>query len=265
MSYLLKSKPRYEIKAKVVSVVGVFVFLSLFGWLFPNFTRELSFTIARPLWRVSSLISSPFGKITNYFSFKNTLIREKLVLEEELRALRLRDIDRELLFKENEELRKQLGRNPSPDLVISRVLSKPPKSPYDTLVIDVGSLHNVTVGNNVYLGESIIVGKIKEVTEETSVVELFSNGDLKQEAILLRTGVSFTLVGRGGANFQIEVPKDTDIALGDVFGYPGFSSNVLGNVYHIDDSSKGSFKTVYLKVPGNIFQTQWVFVENSQI
>ena len=261
MSYHLKSRPKYEPKERIIAVVGLFLFLSLFGWIFPNFTRGTAFLVAKPLWSVSAFVFKPFESIKNYFIFKNSLIKEIQTLEEELRTLRLNDIDRESLSKENEELKRQLGRNVVSNRVISRVLSKPPRSPYDTLIIDVGTLYNISVGSKVYSGENIIIGKITEVTGSTSVLELFTKGDLKQESILLRTGVSFTLVGRGGANFGIEVPKDTDVQWGDVFVYPEFSSSVLGTVYYIDVSSQGSFKTVYLRIPGNVFSTQWVSVE----
>lgn len=261
MNYHLKSKQKYEPKTRIFAVVSLFIVLNLFGWLFPNFTRNTAFLVAKPLWSASVFVLKPFESIKDYFIFKSSLIKANQNLEEELRTLRLNDIDRESLSKENEELKRQLGRNVVSNRVISRVLSKPPRSPYDTLIIDVGTLHNISIGSKVYSGENIIIGKITEVTNSTSVVELFTKGDLKQESILLRTGSSFTLVGRGGANFGLEVPKDTDIQWGDVFVYPGFSSYILGTVYYIDISSQGSFKTVYLRIPGNIFSTQWVSVE----
>ena len=156
-----------------------------------------------------------------------------------------------------------MGRNEtSKSRVLSRVLSKPPYSPYDTFVVDVGSNEGILQGSKVYLSDNIIIGVVKNVTSQTTLVELFSSGSLKQEAVLSRTGESFTLVGQGGANFKIEVPKDTDILWGDVFVYPNMQHYVLGSVYYIDVNSQSSFKTVYLRIPGNVFSVQYVFVES---
>ena len=262
MNYLLRNKPKNERDGKILGVITLFIALSLFGFLFPNFSRMTAFFVARPIWSIGSVVTKPFGSVKNYFVSKNSLIRENLSLENEINTLKLKEVDYDLLSKENENLKNQMGRASNSNRIISRVLSKPPRSPYDTLVIDVGSSHNISIGDKVYSAGNIIIGKVSEVTGNTSIVELFSKGDLKQESVLLRTGASFTLIGAGGANFELEVPKDTDVLWGDVFVYPGLSSSALGAVYFIDDSSKGSFKTIYLRIPGNVFSVQWVFVES---
>ncbi len=71
------------------------------------------------------------------------------------------------------------------------------------------------------------------------------------------------LSGAGGGNITLEVPKDTDVLWGDVFVYPGIAPSVLGSVYYIDNNSQSAFKTVYIRVPGNLFSAQWVFVEKN--
>jgi hypothetical protein len=60
---------------------------------------------------------------------------------------------------------------------------------------------------------------------------------------------------------SVEVPKDADILWGDVFEYPNLKTSVVGSVYYVDQSAQSSFKTIYIRVPGNIFQTKWVMVE----
>jgi cell shape-determining protein MreC len=261
MNYPLKSKPKHEQRGKVVTVFVSFIVLSLFVFLFSTFARTSSYTMAKPLWLVGDVVNSFFSYTKDYFISKNTLISRNQQLEDENATLRLREIDYNVLTAENEDLRSELGRTPSSSRIISRVLSKPPRSPYDTLVIDVGSSDGVILGSKVYLGESVIIGVVTNVTPRTSLVELFSSGNKKQEAILDRTGASFTLTGNGGANFQLEVPKDTDILWGDMFKYPTFSGSVIGSVYYIDTNSQSSFKTIYIRIPGNVFSSKYVFVE----
>jgi cell shape-determining protein MreC len=238
--------------------------LGLFINIFPNFTRTTSFTISKPLWLLSDIVAKTSIKIKNYFVFKDSLISENLSLKEEILNSKLKEVDYEILSKEFENLKNQLGRRENTSHIVSRVLSKPPNSPYDTFVIDVGSSDGISLGNKVFISNNIIIGLIKNVTPHTSLVELFSNGDLKQETTLSRTGASFVLKGLGGANLELEVPKDTDIVWGDIFLYPKFSPSIIGSVYYIDTNSQNSFKKIYIRVPGNVFSTKYVFVEKAQ-
>ncbi|KND47859.1 MAG: hypothetical protein AB201_03025 [Parcubacteria bacterium C7867-006] len=263
MNYLLKSKPKNEHKGKFLLVSIVLGGVLILGIFFLDFSRNLFYSLARPLWISENFITAPFRGITNFFVFKNNLINQKLELEDEIASLKLKQIDYDVLLKENQELKDQIGRSGEKNLIFSRVLSRPPRSPYDTFVIDVGSNQGVFQADRVYMSDNIIVGVVKTVTPNTSLVELFSSGDNKQEAILSRTGASFVLVGKGGANFQIEVPRDADILWGDMFLYPGINSSVIGSVYYIDSSSQSSFKTVYIRSPGNVFQAKSVFVNRT--
>jgi cell shape-determining protein MreC len=263
MNYLLKSKPKSAHKVKIFLVVGLFVFLSCLSYFFPVGVRVTFQAIARPLWIVSEVITKPFHGTAQYFSFKNSLIKKNTALEEEIGSLKLKEIDYDLIFKENQDLKNQLGRSTTSDKIASRILSKPPTSPYDTLVVDTGSSEGVNLGNKVYSSDNVIVGLVTNVTPHTSLVRLFSSGGNKQESILSRTGASFVLVGDGGANLTLEVPKDTDILWGDVFTYPGISASTIATVNYIDTNSQSSFKTIYLRIPGNIFSNKWVFIERN--
>lgn len=263
MNYLLKSKPKNKHWGKTISVIVLFCLICAFAFLFSNFTRNAFFTISRPLWFVRDGITRSVSNIKGYFVFKNSLISENSSLKDEVANLKLKEIDYGVLSKEFEDLKNQLGRKgenfPS---IVSRVLSKPPSSPYDTLVIDVGSSDGVSLGNKVYISDNIIIGSVKNVTPHTSLVGLFSTGGNEQEATLSRTGASFVLKGLGGADLELEVPKDTDIVWGDVFLYPKFSPSMIGSVYYIDTNSQSSFKKIYIRIPGNIFSIKYVFVEN---
>lgn len=263
MNYLLKSKPKNDSLGKIIAVIILFCLLALSEFFFGNNIRSISHTVAKPLWSVSKLATQPFSKIKGFFMFKSSLISKNLAQEDELLSLRLKKIDYEVLSKEFDDLKNQLGREGDTPRKISRVLSRPPLSPYDTFVIDIGSEEGISLGSRVYISENIIVGLVKNVTPHTSLVELFSNGDTEQEATLSRTGSSFILKGQGGGNLKLEVPKDADILWGDVFLYPKFSPAMIGSVYYIDENSQNSFKQVYIRVPGNIFSNKYVFVESN--
>ncbi len=263
MNYLLKSKPKNDSLGKIIAVVVLFCLLALSEFFFGNNIRNISHAVAKPLWSASKSVTEPFSKVKGFFSFKSSLVSKNLAQEEELLSLRLKKIDYEVLSKEFDDLKNQLGREGDTPRKISRVLSRPPLSPYDTFVIDIGREDGVSLGSRVYISENIIIGLVKNVTPHTSLVELFSNGDSEQEATLSRTGSSFILKGQGGGNLKLEVPKDADILWGDVFLYPKFTPAMIGSVYYIDENSQNSFKQIYIRVPGSIFSNKYVFVESN--
>ncbi|MBA3733199.1 rod shape-determining protein MreC [Patescibacteria group bacterium] len=260
MNYPLKSKPKNENRGKVIAIITITLILFLGLFLMPNYLRVVATGVSLPIWSVTDQVVNPFFKIKNFLSFKGTLIKENLKLQDETVTLKLRQMDYDVLSKENQEIKTVLGRKNSIHRVAG-ILSKPPRSPFDTFVIDAGSSEGVFIGNKVYISENIIIGTITNVTPHTSLVQLFSTGGLKQDAVVSRTGTMLTITGRGGANFEIEVPKDTDILWGDSFLYPGLNSSILGNVYYIDTNSQSSFKTIYIRIPGNVFDSKVVYIE----
>jgi len=263
MNYHLKSKPKYPNRKNFLIIGGLFVLVSTFGFLFSGFTQNTLRTISYPVWIIKDTIKIPFVKVGQFFSFKTTLINRNIELEQELMSLRLKTFDYDVVVQENESLKNNLGRAPETSNIFSKVLSKPPVSPYDTLVLDVGSIDGVVLGSKVYTSNNIIIGLIKNVTSKTSLVELFSSSNQEQELMLARTGAFFAINGRGGGNLQLEVPKDTDVMWGDTFVYPGLKTSVVGSVYYIDSSSQSSFKTVYIRLLANIFEVKSVFIEKS--
>ena len=261
MNYLPRNKSKPKSRVKVFSVTALFILLSLLTFLFRNQVRSTAVTVSKPIWLAGNSITEFLVKIKDIFILKNTLVAKNLALEDEIALLKLKEIDYDAISKENQDLKSQFGRENGAKRILSRVLSKPPRSLYDIFVIDVGLNQGVAIGSRVYLSDTVIVGTVASVTPTSSLVELFSTGNRKQDAVLSRTGASFILEGMGGANFKLEVPKDTDILWGDIFTYPSLASSVIGSVYYIDTNSQSSFKTVYLRMLGNVFSTQWVLVE----
>src|SRR3989304_2204585 len=93
--------------------------------------------------------------------------------------------------------------------VVARVISKPPRSFYDTLVVDAGSKEGIQVGEKVLYGDNIMIGEIAEVFEKTSKVRLFSSSGEVIDVTIGKRAVPALAVGIGGGNFEIQIPRDT--------------------------------------------------------
>ncbi len=261
MSYLLKSKPKKTISLKVIFAILFFVFLFALSFFFQNSLKGISYTIAKPFWSIADYSLKPFPFLVNFIKTKNSLIEENLNLKDEVSRLKMKEIDYDILLKQTDDLKSQLGRINTIGKTVARILSKPPLSPYDTFVVDIGENAGLQVESKVFISDNIIIGIVKNVNSSTALVELFSSSGVEHEAVSERTGTTFKLVGLGGGNFKIEVPKDVDILWGDSFVYPNLASAVLGNVYFIDTNVQSSFKTIYIRTPVNVFGSKYVFIE----
>src|SRR3989344_5593533 len=66
------------------------------------------------------------------------------------------------LYQENLDLKARLNRDARVGRILGAVLLRPPATPYDTLVIDIGSDEGVALGGTVSAGGTIMIGTILE-------------------------------------------------------------------------------------------------------
>ncbi len=261
------------VRSSIYWVLGIFFLLALIIYFFPKTVRTSSYTVARPIWIIQEETVSTISKIRDFFTFKSWLTRENQALRDEVTALSLQANDYDTILKENDDLKILMGRqqalgSSTEDVnghilrrVLSRIISKPPRSPYDTLVIDTGSSEGITVGSKVFISSTLVVGLVTDVTPHSSLVTLFSASGQKTVAENFRTAATFEISGQGGATMTITVPKETDILWGDKFVYSALTPATLGLVYYVDNTSQSSFKTIYIRTQTNVFAIKWVFVE----
>lgn len=264
MNYPQRNKTKRNFSPGMVFVGGLFIFLLFVQYFFGTGIKELFVMAYKPVWAVKEVVLKPISGIDGYFSSKISLVNENRVLRDQLTKLQLKEYDYDLLQKENDDLKSQLGRSDKNKKIIANIIAKPPTSPYDTFIIDAGAEDGVTTGSKAYLSEKIIAGEVTEVRKNSSVVSLFSTANKNTQVTLERTGAGYNLVGQGGQNYRLEAPKDTDIVWGDVLTYPDGERSIVGQVYYIDTNSQSAFKTAYIKPPVNIFSYKTVLIEEAQ-
>lgn len=262
MNYLQPNKRKNSSPGKRAFKItsASIVILFLLNLFFPNFLFGSFRPLGEFFWKTRDFFSKTVSYPLSLISSKSQLIRERNSLESKVSELEseimvLKSLNQEELFLSN-----ILGRRTQENSLISRVLAKPPQSPFDILVIESGSEDGVFSGANVW-SNGILVGWVSEVYRDTSKVELFSSANREIVAEVLRNGLSFSLKGRGGGNFEVSVPTATDIAVGDIFVIPSSPSQILAKVESVEQRETDSFKKLFLSSPLNIFNLQWVEVE----
>lgn len=173
----------------------------------------------------------------------------------------LADYDR--LKEQNEALRAQLGRaDAARPEVAAAVLTRPPGTPYDTLVLDAGAHQGVAVGQRVVMG-ALVLGIIDEVYPDSSRAALYSSPGQSYDAVLTTAGgaVPVTIEGQGAGSMSARVPSGTAVAVGDRVEFPGLSGGMVGSITAIEGADTSTFKTIYLHLPVNLFALQYVYIQ----
>lgn len=175
--------------------------------------------------------------------------------------------DRDLLAEENMQLRQELGRLPGQGtagrkVLLAGVLQSPPGTPYDTLLLDAGSSLGVSAGQRVFAG-NVAIGEVDAVYGNTSRAVLYSAPGRSYQALLTTTAgaVPVAVEGQGAGSMQAQVPQGTEAAVGDNVVFAGVTGGLAARVSAVSAPAGESFKTLYLRLPVNIFELRYVYIE----
>ncbi len=203
---------------------------------------------------------------TDYLS-SSVSSKKELFKQNVLQRDRIKELERQIasagnLKAENEELKASFGRLPAgSEFVLAGILAKPNITPYDTLIIDRGSVHGLKPDMQVFIDGDVLVGEIDSTEEKTSRVLLYSAPGNISQVVYGNTGRYFNARGQGNGTFEVEVARDITVAVGDMFFYPGLDTTPIGIVKKVDFDARDSFKKVLMKSPVNLQEERWVEVK----
>lgn len=252
-------------KAKKKTYVTIAVVIALLLMLI--FTGLLSKTFFRAM-QVLSFSHDQTGQAVSSFSglFKSrvSLQEENHSLKEQIALLENRLADREILIKENSDLRASLHLKEDTGRIQVRVLSKPPFAPFDIITIGQGESQGIKAGDLVMLGE-LYLGKVSEVFPDSARVTLLSSPGERIESFVGDDSLPATFTGKGGGNFEASLPQGTPISAGDLV-FTTINSQVLyiGNVVSIVGNNANTLMNVLLKIPVNLYELSYVEILPSQ-
>ncbi len=221
----------------------------------------VSHTIFRPVWVVGNSISEKLGSVSSFFTSKNSLYLENQNLKLQLDTQKALMSNYDYLLNENISLKEILGRkNQKTPMILAAILSKPNQSVYDTVIIDAGMGEGIQVGDKVFALGNIPVGRVAEVYSHSSKVILLSNSGEKTKVLISRENILLELVGRGGGNFEMILPRNFTPTKGDQVVLPGINPYVVAVVETIISDPRDPFVKALLVSPVNIQELKFVEV-----
>ena len=271
MSYLLDRKlKRKKIFSSVFLIFILIVFFYFRSGIF-NKISILNSKVFYPILATGKYFQDNVSSIYAYFSFKKSLIKENENLKSELLVNNALMLNYNTILSENADLKEILNRkNEKKNMVLSAVLLKPNQSLYDTLIIDVGVKNNIKEGDYVFAYGNIPIGRVATVYDNFSKVVLFSSSGEKTEVVISlgqnpvsgsNKNIFMDLVGRGGGNFEMVLPRDFTLTKDDKVVLPGISSYVVASVESTISDPRDPFMKALLVSPVNIQDLKFVEVE----
>ena len=262
MSYLLDKKIRRSKFLKYALFAALALFLFYFRAGIWNGLSRFSAFVFRPVFVLGNSAGEKMSELGAYFYSKNSLSLENEDLKTRLLAQEAQIANYNSLADENTKLKEILARKPEKaDFLLSAVLSKPDKSPYDTLIIDAGSNLGVKLGAKVFALGNIPIGYVAGVYQNTSRVILFSNPGESTEVAVGGKDTFMELLGRGGGNFEMILPRDFTIEAGTEVSLPGINPFVVATVKSIISDPRDAYQKALLISPVNVFELKFVEIE----
>jgi len=262
MNYRLdkKNKKKKVFKFAFIAIVVFLIFMfraAIFGSL--SFTTS---TIFRPVLILGNNVSGEISNIGSIFHNRKSLMLENEDLKSQILQSQADRANYISVLDENNKLKEILARkNWSANLILGNILSKKNQSVYSSLIIDIGMNQGVMIGQRVFALGNIPIGKIAEADANSSKVILFSSPGEKTEVIVSSKYIFMQLVGRGGGNFEMILPRDFVLDVGTEVVLPGITPYVLGTVATIISDPRDAFQKALLVSPVNIQELKFVQVE----
>ena len=262
MNYLLDKKIKRKKFFYIVFFVVILLVLFYFRSGIWSGLAYGSHRLFRPILIFGNNLGQKFSGVGSYFVSKNSLYKESENLKLELGKTKARMSNYDSLLDENVNLKETLGRkSENRNIVLAAVLSKPNQSPYDTLIIDRGIKQSIEIGNTVFALGNVPIGRISDIYPGSSKVVLFSNPGEKIQGVVSGGDIFVEIIGRGGGNFEMILPRDLVLTKGNQVVLPGITPYVLGIVETILSDPRDPFIKALLVSPVNIQELKFVEVE----
>lgn len=198
----------------------------------------------------ASQAATSFGSL---FSSKANLSRENADLKRQIGEKENELVDRVILAKENADLKASVRFKAATGTINARVISKPPFTPFDVIVVDAGASQQVKEGDRVMLGQTFL-GTVTLVSANSSQVTLLSSSAAQQDAFIGDDAFPVILHGKGGGMMETSLPQGSAVKEGNlVFTYHLQTPFYVGVVSKVVNNEDNTLVNIFVSLPINLY------------
>lgn len=193
-----------------------------------------------------------------YASLSRSEIEKRLKeAEDALTRVKYQSVLYELVVEENKNLRQVADVESITTEVLARVLSRPPRTHYDTLIVGAGSASGVAV-HDIALWNGVLLGEVIMVTASSATVELYSSPTAEHDVVLGTPSAVAIARGLGGGAFEVMIPQGVNVSAGDTVRASTDETLIIGRVVSVSGSATDATKTVYVAAPVSMSEIDFV-------
>lgn len=223
--------------------------------------KPIMASFSSPILKTKTQLGNSAGLLLGKFQNQSDLLKEMNALREKANAYDSLQESYAALASSSADLLRSFGRMPTTTEIAASVIMHPPETPYDLILIDAGQSEGIKQGDLVALPEGGLLGVVEEVFDHTSRVSLYTSSGRETKAYLSGSDTAFILKGAGGGTFEVSIPRDLPIQIGDFFFAPGINSEYLGRVNKIDVNPTDALKKVLVGGVANVSSLRFVVVK----
>lgn len=262
MSYLLDRKAKRDKLFKTIFIAVILLGLIYFRSFILRELSSFSHSIFRPAIILGNNIGDNISNASSFFRSKKILQKENEDLKNKISESEAIVANHNTILDENLKLKEILGRkNEGSNMILGAILSKPNRSPYDVILVDIGEDKGLAGGERVFGYGNVPIGKVAEVYKRSAKVVLYSTPGEKIEVVIAGSDLFMQLVGRGGGNFEMILPRDFSLDKGTEVHLPGITPYTVAIVRSIVSDPRDSFLKALLVSPVNIQDLKFVQIE----
>lgn len=199
--------------------------------------------------------------VVDIFSNKKDLLAKISEMQLAIDSYKARESFNLALEAENQKLKTELGRGSKDGGTLANIVTDPEHSLYDTFVIDAGTNDNISIGQSVYAFDGILLGTISKAGDNRSTVSLFSQSGRETYGNTLTNDVAVTLIGRGGGEYEVRMPRDMRFEVGEIISAQSVSTSIFAKIELIATDPRDPFQRLLAKAPINFQNLKWVIVK----
>ncbi|MFB6182359.1 MAG: rod shape-determining protein MreC [Candidatus Magasanikbacteria bacterium] len=247
----------YKPKKNFIIIFFLVFFLILFHYF--GFTKFLESSARIVINPISKGVYSLKNELNDYNQFSSDiekLKQENKRLKEKLAKQQVNKVKLKQTLRENKNLKKSLNffENNNYENVGVDVIGRSIQQTAQTLILDKGQNSGIEQGDPVIILDGILIGKIAEVKQKTSIVRLLYDNQSKVAATLVGKERSIGLLEGGyGINMNLNyIPQNEKIQIGEKVITSGLSKHiprglVIGEVESVKKEPYQPFRTASIK------------------
>ncbi len=254
---LKKKKKKYFASVALAALILIIIIFRTFSFRIIN--RPISY-ILKPFFELNLSLRERWENFRTNFSNKKSLQAENNMFREQISQLNARIALSEVSEKENVVLKNAFSAEEIKKFILASIIFRPPLTSYDMLIIDSGSRNGVQAAMPVLAFGNVLLGYAADVFDDTSKVKLISSFGEETNVFLESSGIPAIAIGRGGENFEIILPRQIKVNVGEKILTFGKQPFLIGLVEKIDHQTTDPYQKIFFRLAVNIQYLNQVFL-----